>query len=114
MDGAACQGGADRDAAAEADDADLLGVAMEEDGQEAEQALCQHVTGIRRVDLPVDHQGAHAGQFPNAHRRGRTIFVVQRAPRPQLGLEVPHIHIRRVLVGTACEKWQVPGRQQEH
>ena len=103
-----------RHAAAKADDTDILRIGMEKHRKEAEQTLRQHVTHVRRVDLPVDDERAHAGELPDAYRRDRATFVVQQPPRPQLRLEVVQADVRRVLVRPAREQIEIPRRQQEN
>ena len=113
-DGAGRQRRPDGHAASEPDDTDVLRIGMEKHGQEAEQALRQHVAHVRRIDFSVYHERAHTSQLSDAHRGDGAILVVKQLPRPELRLEIRRVDVGRVLVHAARQQIEIPRRQQEH
>ena len=105
------QRGADGDAPAEADDADVLRVAMQQHRKQAEQPLRQHVPGIRRVHLSIDGERQRAGEPPDADGTCRAFPVILEPAGAQgrcRGRPLPD----RAHCGAAREQLAVPLRQQ--
>ncbi len=81
------QRGPQRHAAAEAEDRGALRIRMQQQRHMREQALRQHVAGVRRVDLAVDRQGDGAGQAADRHGAGRALAIRQQLSGRQRRLE---------------------------
>ena len=112
--GALGQRGADRDTAAQSDHDDVLCVAVEEHGQQAEQALREHVAAVRRIDLAVDGERRGTGQPTDADGRGCAFLVVLEHAGAQHRVEIVRREVGRVFVRAAREKLAVPGRQEKN
>ena len=101
-----------RHAAAEADDREMAGVAVQQHGQQPEQPLRQHVAAVRGVHLAVDRQRPRARQRADADRRRGAFLVELETPGAQHCGEVRRLQVRRVLVGAAREELAVPGGEE--
>ncbi len=104
---------AERDAATEADDADLAGGAVDEQRHVRQQLLRQHVAAVRRVHLAINRKRADSRQAPNRYRPGGPIVVVEQASSPQRPVEVERPEVRCVLVRAARHQCRIPAGQRQ-
>ena len=105
------QCGAKGDAAAEADDADLFRVVVQEQRQVRHQLLGEHVASVGGVRLAIDRQRRGAGQFLHRHCGRGPLAVVEQRARLQLRCQIEvGRHIRRIHVDAAGQQLSIPGR----
>ena len=86
--------GAKRHAAPEPDDRDAPRAGMQQQGDVGEQLLRQHVSAVRRVDLPVDRERGDAGRPPDRHRRGRAVAVIEERAGRERRFEIRRLDVR--------------------
>ena len=101
--------GAQRDAAAEADNADLARVLVEEQRQVRDQFLRQHVATVRRVHLAVDGERQRSGEPLDRDRGSCPLAVVEQRAGLELSLQIKILrHVWRVEIRAAREERAIP------
>src|SRR5881396_2478085 len=89
---------------------------MQENRQNAQQPLGQHVASIRGVDLSIDRERQRSAEATHTDSGRRALLVILEAPRTQAGLEIcliARVDVWGVFVCTAREQISIPMRDVE-